>query len=87
MIIGVALVLSGCATTTIDTPIGRYTSSRDSDLSDLRIEIVETSDGHKTTIVEVGGASGQASSVIDAQTELLRAMIEAVFAAGLKAGG
>lgn len=80
------MLLSGCATTTIDTPIGRYTSSRDSQLDELRIEIIETPDGGKTTIVEVGGASGQASTVIDSQTELIRAIVEA-FAAGLKAGG
>ncbi len=78
------LLLSGCATTTIETPIGKYTSNRDAELDHLRIEIIETPDG-KTTIVEVGGASGQASSVIDAQTEFLRAVIEAAFTAGIKA--
>ena len=84
IVIAVAL-LSGCATTTIETPIGTYTSTRDSQLDKLRIEIVETPDGGKTTIVEVGEASGQASPVIDAQTEFLHALFEAAFAAGLKA--
>lgn len=84
-ILTLVLLLGGCATTTIETPIGTYTSSRDSELDDLRIEIIETPDGGKTTIVEIGGASGQASSVIDSQTELWRAMIKAAFAAGLKA--
>ena len=84
LILAPFLVAAGCATTTIDTPIGRYTSSRDSDLADLRIEIIETPDGGKKTIVELGAASGQASPVIEAQTELLRALVEAAFAAGLK---
>ena len=79
--------LTGCASTTIETPIGTYTSTRDSQLDELRIEIIETPDGGKTTIVEVGGASGQSSPVIDSQTQLLRAMIDAAFSAGLKAAG
>ena len=83
--LGVILALGGCATTTIETPIGTYTSNRDSQLDELRIEIIETPEGGKTTIVEVGGASGRASSVIEAQTDLLRAAIEAAFAAGLRA--
>ena len=86
IIVAAALILlSGCATTTIETPIGTYTSSRDSQLDELRIEIIETPDGGKTTIVEVGGASGRASSVIDSQTDFLRALFEAGFAAGRKA--
>jgi len=80
------IVLSGCARTTIQTPIGMYTSTRDSELDELHIEIIETPDG-KTTIVDVNGASGRASSVIDSQTEFFRTMMEAAFAAGRAAGG
>lgn len=80
-----AILLCGCASTTIETPIGTYTSTRDSMLDELYIEITKTLDGTETTIVQVNGAKGSASSVIDAQTNLLRAAIEAGFAAGLKA--
>lgn len=80
----VALIFAGCASTTIDTPIFTYRSNRDSDFRDVKIEIVETPDG-KTTTIEIGAASGQASPVIDAQTEMLRIAIEAAFRAGLTA--
>ncbi len=82
------LGLIGCAPiTTIETPIGTYTSTRDSMLDELHIEITKALDGTETTVVHVNGASGQSSPVIDSQTELLRAMIEAAFSAGLKAAG
>ena len=79
------VVLIGCASTSIETPIGTYTSSRDSELDELYIEISKSPDGTETTIVQVNGAKGSASSVIDSQTELLRVLIEAAFSAGLKA--
>lgn len=79
------LMLCGCASTTIETPIGTYTSTRDSQLDELYIEITKLPDGTETTIVQVNGAKGSASSVINSQTELLRALIEAAFSAGLEA--
>lgn len=85
MMVALVLVLIGCASTTIETPIGRYTSTRDSQLDELYIEITKSPDGTETTIVQVNGAKGSASSAIDAQTELLRVLIEAAFSAGLKA--
>ena len=80
-------LLSGCASTTIDTPIGTYHSTRDSMLDELYIEITKAPDGTETTIVQVNGARGSASSVINAQTDLLQALIEASFAAGRKTAG
>ena len=80
-----ALLWGGCASTTIETPIGTYTSTRDSMLDELYIEITKSPDGTETTIVQVNGAKGLASPVIDAQNEMFRAIIEAAFAAGLKA--
>lgn len=80
-----ALLWGGCASTTIETPIGSYTSTRDSMLDELYIEITKAPDGTETTVVQVNGAIGLASPVIDAQTEMFRAIVEAAFAAGLKA--
>ncbi len=76
------IMLGGCAFTSIETPIGKYISTRDSSLDSLEIQIIEHADGRKETIVKVGGASGQASPVVQAQAEVLRAAMEAVFALG-----
>ena len=82
----VALVFAtGCASTTIETPIGRYTSTRDSQLDELTIVIDKQPDGGEHTEVRVGGAAGDASTVIDAQTEMLRAFFEAAYMTGLRA--
>ncbi len=78
--------LCGCALTSIETPIGKYWSTRDSTLDSMEIQIVEAPDGTKTTTVKIGGASGQASAVIAAQAELLRVGISAAFEAAAKAG-
>lgn len=84
IILAAVLLLGGCATTTIETPIGRYTSSRNSAVDHLYIKITKLPDGTEVTEVIVGGASGDASTVIDAQAAMLRAAILAAFEAGLK---
>jgi len=79
------ILLSGCASTTIETPIGRYTSTRDSQLDELLIVIDRQPDGGEHTEVLVGGAAGRSSSVIDAQTDMLRAFFEAAYSLGVRA--
>lgn len=76
---------SGCASTTLHTPIGDYTSTKDTQLDHLIITIEKHADGSETTHVEVGGAGGQASTVIAAQGAIIQAAIEAGMAAGAKA--
>ena len=76
---------AGCASTTIDTPIGSYTSTRDSQLDELRIVIDKQPGGGEHTEVLVGGAAGTASTVIDSQTRMLRAFFEAAYLTGLQA--
>ena len=85
ILLAIATTLAGCAATTIETPIGTYTSTRDSMLDELYIEISKAPDGTETTIVQVNGAKGSASPVIGSQTDFLRALFEAAFAAGLRA--
>ncbi len=84
LILGASAVclLSGCTSTRLETPLGTYYSTRDSALESLVIEIIETPDGGKTTRVVVGGARGDASPVIQAQTDLVRAAMEAAFELG-----
>lgn len=77
-----AVAIGGCAFTSIETPIGKYVSTRDSSLDSLEIQIIEHPDGRKETIVKVGGASGQASPVVQAQAEVIRAAMEAAFTLG-----
>lgn len=76
---------SGCASTTLHTPIGDYTSTKDTQLDHLIITIEDTPDGGKRTHVEVNGATGSASPVIAAQGQIIQAAIEAGMAAGAKA--
>ena len=85
ILIATLITLAGCATTKIETPFGMaYESNRDSQLDKLYYEHTVAPDGTETTIWEVNGARGKASSVIDAQTDFLRAAVEAAFAAGLR---
>lgn len=59
-------ILTACARTRLETPLGTYESTRDSNLEALEIHITKLPDGSEETIVRVGGASGTASSVNDA---------------------
>ena len=79
----------GCATTTIRTPVGTYSSDRDSTLEGLEIEVIEIhADGtKKKTSIKVGKASGTASSVIDAQAALLSVGIQAGIELSKRAAG
>jgi len=72
-----AVVLGGCAYTSIETPIGKYMSTRDSSLESLEVQIIEHADGRKETIVKVGGVSGQASPVVQAQAAVIQAAVQA----------
>lgn len=91
LLVGMAIIamlasaLGGCASTTLHTPIGDYTSTKDTQLDHLIITIEKHADGSETTHVEVGGAGGQASTVIAAQGAIIQAAIEAGMAAGAKA--
>jgi len=76
--------LSGCAFTKIDrSPDGSfsYLSTRDSSLDELHL--VKSPDG--SIELDVNGAAGQASPVVAAQADVLRAFFEAAFAAGARA--
>ena len=81
--IALSFILGGCvAVTELETPLGTYRSTRDSDLQNLRISIVKGPDGTETTEVEVGSAGGLASPVYEAQANLWNAVINAAFEAG-----
>lgn len=69
--------LFGCAQTSIETPIGVYKSTKDAMLDELHIEITETAAGDKQTTVIVNGANGNASKVIEAQSAIVGAAIQA----------
>ena len=82
----VVVTCGGCASTTITTPSGVvYSSNRDSQLDELYYEKTIAPDGTETTILQINGAKGSASPVIGSQTDFLRALFEAAFAAGLRA--
>ena len=81
------LLGGGCAFTSIATPIGKYMSTRDSSLENLEIQIIEHPDGRKETIVKIGGASGQASPVVQAQAAAIQAAVQAGFGIGKTAAG
>ncbi len=79
------LLLGGCASTTITTPSGVvYRSSKDMQADEVYYEHTIALDGTETRIFQLNGAKGTASTVIDSQTKMLRAAIQAAFAAGLK---
>jgi hypothetical protein len=78
-------IAAGCAYTEIEkSPDGsfRYVSTRDSSIEELHV--ARLADG--SLELDVNGAAGRASPVIDAQTEFIRAMLEAAFAAAARAG-
>lgn len=77
------LFCASCSYTRIDRHADgtfRYVSTRDSALDSLRL----MRDGEGAFELEINGASGQASSVIDAQASFLRALADAAFEAGLR---
>lgn len=88
LIIALVLLLTlviptGCAYTTIEKhPDGgfRYTSTRDSSLEELHL--TRMADG--SVELDVNGASGKVSSVIDSQADLLRVLMQAMYEAGVK---
>jgi hypothetical protein len=76
---GILILLLGCAMTTIEIPLpdGRrayYSSTRDSDISGLHIEML--ADG--TVKIDLEGASGQASPVVQAYGEVMAAGIKSL---------
>jgi len=85
LFICVVFSTAGCAYTEIEkSPDGsfRYISTRDSSIEELHV--TRLADG--SLELDVNGAAGRASPVIDAQTEFIRALLEAAFAAAARAG-
>lgn len=79
-------LLAGCASTTIQSPSGWfYSSTKDVGVDNFHLEATERLDGSRTTIVDFGGARGNATSVNDSYARILQAAMEAAFTAGLKA--
>lgn len=84
------LALPGCASTTIEFPVGggqmaRYTSTRDTDVGGLRVEI-HSPDGASTVLV-LDSASGQASTVNREMWMGIAGLLEQVATAARGAAG
>ncbi len=84
LIVCAGTMMCGCAYTHVERSADgsfSYTSTRDSSVGGLRV----TRGPNGALELELNGAEGRASSVIDSQAAFLQALIDAAFAAGARA--